>query len=35
MGGGGDQDAFHDVTGPEIAQKLVEEEVDAVVLTAG
>ena len=35
MGGGGDQDAFHDVTGPEIAQKLVEEEVDAVILTAG
>ena len=35
MGGGGDQVAFHDVTGPEIAQKLVEEEVDAVVLTAG
>lgn len=35
MGGGGDQDAFHDVTGPEIAQKLVEEDVDAVVLTAG
>ena len=35
MGGGGDQDAFHDVTGPAIAQKLVEEEVDAVVLTAG
>ena len=35
MGGGGDQDAFHDVTGPDIAQKLVEEEVDAVVLTAG
>ncbi|MBV7390443.1 D-proline reductase subunit gamma [Enterococcus sp. AZ103] len=35
MGGGGDQEAFHDVTGPEIAQKLVEEDVDAVVLTAG
>lgn len=35
MGGGGDQDAFHDVTGPAIAQKLVEEEVDAVILTAG
>lgn len=35
MGGGGDQDAFHDVTGPEIAQKLVDENVDGVVLTAG
>ncbi len=35
MGGGGDQEAFHDKTGPEIAQKLLEEEVDAVVLTAG
>ncbi|MEO1770786.1 D-proline reductase (dithiol) PrdB [Enterococcus sp. AZ071] len=35
MGGGGDQEAFHDVTGPEIAQKLVDEEVDAVVMTAG
>lgn len=35
MGGGGDQDAFNEQTGPEIAQKLVEEEVDAVVLTAG
>lgn len=35
MGGGGDQDAFHDVTGPEIAQKLINEDVDAVILTAG
>lgn len=35
MGGGGDQDAFINHTGPEIAQKLVEEDVDAVVLTAG
>lgn len=35
MGGGGDQDAFINQTGPEIAQKLIEEEVDAVVLTAG
>ncbi|MDR2834024.1 MAG: hypothetical protein LBV67_09950 [Streptococcaceae bacterium] len=35
MGGGGDQTAFHDVTGPEIAQKLKDEDVDAVVLTAG
>ena len=35
MGGGGDQDAFINQTGPEIAQKLVDEEVDAVVLTAG
>lgn len=35
MGGGGDQTAFTDVTGPEIAQKLKDENVDAVVLTAG
>lgn len=35
MGGGGDQDAFTNETGPEIAQKLVDEGVDAVVLTAG
>jgi D-proline reductase (dithiol) PrdB len=35
MGGGGDQTAFTEVTGPEIAQKLKEEDVDAVVLTAG
>lgn len=35
MGGGGDQDAFSQVTGPEIAQKLVEENIDAVVMTAG
>lgn len=35
MGGGGDQDAFTNETGPEIAQKLLAEEVDAVVLTAG
>ncbi len=35
MGGGGDQDAFRNVTGPEIAQKLKDEQVDAVVLTAG
>ena len=35
MGGGGDQDGFLNGTGPEIAQKLVAAEVDAVVLTAG
>lgn len=35
MGGGGDQEVFHEKTGPEIAQKLVDEEVDAVVMTAG
>lgn len=35
MGGGGDQTAFKEVTGPEIAQKLKDEGVDAVLLTAG
>lgn len=35
MGGGGDQTAFAEKTGPEIAEKLKEEGVDAVVLTAG
>ncbi len=35
MGGGGDQAAFTEKTGPEIAQKLKEEGVDAVVMTAG
>lgn len=35
MGGGGDQEAFTERTGPEIAQKLKEEGVDGVVLTAG
>ncbi|MBP1854989.1 D-proline reductase (dithiol) PrdB [Clostridioides mangenotii] len=35
MGGGGDQTAFTEKTGPEIAQKLKEEGVDAVVMTAG
>lgn len=35
MGGGGDQDAFHNETGPAIAKKLVESKVDAVLLTAG
>ena len=35
MGGGGDQTAFTEVTGPEIAKKLVEDGVDAVLLTAG
>ncbi len=35
MGGGGDQEVFHDKTGPEIAQRLKEEAVDGVILTAG
>jgi D-proline reductase (dithiol) PrdB len=35
MGGGGNQEVFTNETGPEIAQKLKEEEVDAVVLTGG
>lgn len=35
MGGGGDQTAFNEVTGPEIAKKFKEAEVDAVLLTAG
>lgn len=35
MGGGGDQDKFKNETGPEIARQLKEEDVDAVVLTAG
>jgi D-proline reductase (dithiol) PrdB len=35
MGGGGDQDKFKNETGPEIARLLKEENVDAVVLTAG
>lgn len=35
MGGGGDQTALKEQTGPEIARQLKEEGVDAVVLTAG
>ncbi len=35
MGGGGNQEVFTEETGPEIARRLKEEEVDAVVLTAG
>ena len=35
MGGGGDQSAFINQTGPEIARRLKDENVDAVVLTAG
>ena len=35
MGGGGDQTAFVNQTGPEIARALKHEGVDAVVLTAG
>jgi D-proline reductase (dithiol) PrdB len=35
MGGGGDQSAFTEKTGPEIAEKLKEEGVDGVVMTAG
>ncbi len=35
MGGGGDQEKFTTYTGVEIAKKLKEEDVDAVLLTAG
>lgn len=35
MGGGGDQTAFTEQTGPEIARLLNEEKVDAVIMTAG
>jgi len=35
MGGGGNQDKFKNETGPEIAERLKAEGVDAVVLTAG
>lgn len=35
MGGGGNQEKFSNETGPAIAKMLKEEEVDAVVLTAG
>ncbi len=35
MGGGGNQEVFTEKTGPEIAAKLLAEEVDAVLLTAG
>lgn len=35
MGGGGDQSKFTEETGPQIAQRLKDENVDAVVLTAG
>ncbi len=35
MGGGGDQTAFTEKTGPEIAKQLNDEDVDAVLLTAG
>ena len=35
MGGGGNQEVFTTKTGPEIAAKLRDEAVDAVVLTAG
>lgn len=35
MGGGGNQEKFANETGPEIAKILKEENVDAVVLTAG
>ncbi|KXZ40288.1 D-proline reductase (dithiol), PrdB protein [Alkalithermobacter thermoalcaliphilus JW-YL-7 = DSM 7308] len=35
MGGGGDQQKFTEETGPEIARRLKEEGVDAVLLTAG
>ncbi len=35
MGGGGNQEVFTNETGPLIAKKLVEENVDGVVMTAG
>ena len=35
MGGGGNQDKFKNETGPEIAQLLKDEGVDAVLMTAG
>jgi D-proline reductase (dithiol) PrdB len=35
MGGGGDVKALSEATGPEIAEKLREEQVDAVLMTAG
>ena len=35
MGGGGDTEALAHITGPEIAQQLRAEEVDAAVMTAG
>jgi D-proline reductase (dithiol) PrdB len=35
MGGGGDQEKFTEETGPEIAQILNDNDVDAVLLTAG
>ncbi len=35
MGGGGNQEVFTNETGPLIAKKLKEENVDAVVMTAG
>lgn len=35
MGGGGDQQKFSEETGPEIARRLKEAGVDAVLLTAG
>ena len=35
MGGGGNVEVFTNETGPSIAQKLKDENVDAVVMTAG
>lgn len=35
MGGGGDQERFKEETGPNIARILKEEDVDAVLMTAG
>lgn len=35
MGGGGDIETFTNKTGPEIAEKLLREEVNAALLTAG
>lgn len=35
MGGGGNQEKFKNITGPQIAQMFKSEDVDAVILTAG
>lgn len=35
MGGGGNQEKFRNETGPDIAQRLKDEGVDAVLMTAG
>ena len=35
MGGGGNQEKFRHITGPQIAEMFKSEDVDAVILTAG